>query len=242
MRAIFLADAHLRRPDDDNYRALLAFLAEQSGRIDRLFLLGDIFEFWIGKSTVTDGYKPLIEALEGLVRGGTRLVYVEGNHDFHLGPVFSERLGCQVLPDGGSYQLDGHSIHIAHGDLANRQERSYLLLRSFFRSAFVRCMIRTLPNALLQGFADRAGHESRKNSTSKRQRWPAREILTPYAAELIEAGHQVVVTGHFHQPFHEEVGDGELIALGDWISQYSYALYEDGHFTLRSYSTDSAEA
>ena len=64
MRALFLADAHLCKPDDPNYRALLAFLEEQCGQVDLLVLLGDIFEFWIGKDEPTANYAPLIETFE----------------------------------------------------------------------------------------------------------------------------------------------------------------------------------
>ena len=61
--------------------------------------------------------------------------------------------------------------------------------------------------------------------------------MTANLAEL--RGHgvhiQAVVTGHFHQPFHEKLGDGELIALGDWITQFSFAVYENRSFTLTTY-------
>ncbi len=240
MRALFLADAHLCKPSDPNYRALLAFLEEQCGKTDLLVLLGDIFEFWIGKETVTDDYLPLIEAFERMHQQGTKLVYVEGNHDFHLGPVFTRRLNCQVFPDGGSIELDGKSIYLAHGDLANPDDNGYRRLRKFLRSNLIRTSLRVAPNSLTMAIANRGSYESRKNAGERRQRWPAREILLPYAEALLAKGHQVIVTGHYHQPFHEKLGDGELIALGDWITQYSYAVYEENTFTLKSYAEASS--
>jgi len=240
MRAIFLADAHLCKPSDPNYRTLLTFLKEQCGKTDMLVLLGDIFEFWIGKQTVVDNYIPLIDAFERMRQQGTKLVYVEGNHDFHLGPIFTERLNCQVFPDGGSIELDGKKIYLAHGDLANPDDCGYRFLRKFLRSGFIRTALRLAPNFVTMAIADRGSYESRKNSGERRTRWPARGILTPYAETILAAGHQAVITGHYHQPFHEKLGDGELIALGDWITQFSYAVYEDHAFTLKSYSTTSA--
>ncbi len=240
MRAIFLADAHLCKPSDPNYRALLAFLEEQCSKTDMLILLGDIFEFWIGKATVTEDYAPLIDAFERMHQQGTKLVYVEGNHDFHLGPVFTQRLKCQVFPDGGSIELDGKKIYLAHGDLANPDDTGYRLLRKLLRSGLVRFLLRTLPNRLLIKIGDRAGYESRKGSEEKRRDCPAREILQPYAEAILATGHQAIVTGHYHQPFHAKLGDGELIALGDWITQYSYAVYENRAFTLKSYSATSS--
>ena len=239
MRALFLADAHLCKPSDPNYLALLAFLDEQCGKTDLLVLLGDIFEFWIGKATVTENYAPLVDAFERMHRQGTKLVYVEGNHDFHLGPVFTHRLNCQVFPDGGSIELDGKKVFLAHGDLANPDDIGYRRLRKLLRCGLVRFLIRTLPNRLLMAIGDRAGHESRKSSVEQRRNSPAREILKPYAKAILATGCQAIVTGHYHQPFHEKLGDGELIALGDWITQYSYAVYEDHAFTLKSYSATS---
>ena len=102
MRDLFIADAHLLAPQDANYRRLLEFLRAQRGRTRTLVLLGDIFEFWIGyRYCVFSAYVPLLEALRELREAGARIVYVEGNHDFHLGPYFAETLGCDILPDGG---------------------------------------------------------------------------------------------------------------------------------------------
>lgn len=236
MRALFLADAHLCKPTDPNYQALLTFLESQRGKTDLLVLLGDIFEFWIGKETVITDHRPIIECFESMCQTGTRLVYVEGNHDFHLGPVFSQRLKCQILPDGGSIEIDGKKVFLAHGDLANPNDTGYRKLRKVLRSGMIRTLIRTLPNQLIMSIAARASYQSRKSSGEKHYQWPASKILIPYATKLIAEGNQAVVTGHYHQPMYEKLEHGELIALGDWITQFSYAVYEEGAFSLRNYS------
>jgi UDP-2,3-diacylglucosamine hydrolase len=242
MRAIFIADAHLCQPSDQNYQTMLAFLEEQCGKTDLLVLLGDIFEFWIGKATVADNYVPLIDALEHMYQQGTKLVYVEGNHDFHLGPVFTERLNCQVLPDGGSIELEGKKVFLAHGDLANPEDEGYRRLRNFLRSNLLRNLIRIVPNSLTMAIATRSSENSRKKAEERRRRWPAREILKPYAERIISNGYKALVTGHYHHPFHEKLGDGEHIALGDWITQFSYAVYEDHSFSLKTYPTISTDS
>lgn len=238
MRAVFLADAHLRKPTDANYRALLAFLAEQEGRTDLLVLLGDICEFLVGcRRAPFPAYLPLFDALEQLQRRGTRLLYVEGNHDFHLAACFRDRFPCQILPEGGAIDLDGRRVLVTHGDLANPADRGYRLLRSVLRSPPLHLLIRLLPSAWLWRIAERSSQASRRGRTGKRQHWSAREILLPYARERLAAGYQAVVTGHFHQPLHEQLAGGELVALGDWITQYSYAVWEDGAFRLERYDS-----
>jgi UDP-2,3-diacylglucosamine hydrolase len=236
MRAVFIADAHLRHPEDANYRALLAFLAEQQGRLDLLALLGDICEFLVGyPQTVFPVYQPLFDSLQQLQRNGTRLVYVEGNHDFHLAPYFDRHLPCQLFPDGGIIDLDGHCVFVAHGDLANPADRGYRRLRAVLRSTPLRLLIRALPPALTWWIAQRASRASRGSGAAKRRRWPTRDILLPYAEARLATGCQAVVTGHFHEAFREVLPGGELIALGDWIGPYSYAVWEDGAFRLESY-------
>jgi len=240
MRAVFLADAHLRQPSDANYRALLAFLAEQEGRTDILALLGDICEFLVGRpGSLLPAYEPLFQALARLQRSGTRLIYVEGNHDFHVAPCFGPSLPCRVLPDGGALELDGRRVLLAHGDLANPADRGYRLLRRVLRSTPVRLLIRTLPPGLTWRIAERCSQASRRSRPEKSRRWPARQILLAFAAARLAEGYQAVVTGHFHQPFQERVDGGELIALGDWITEYSYAVWENDRFRLDSYPPPS---
>jgi UDP-2,3-diacylglucosamine hydrolase len=184
---------------------------------------------------VVEAYVPIIDVLERMHQQGTKLVYVEGNHDFHLGPVFTDRLACQVLPEGGCIELDGKKVFLSHGDLANPADKSYRRLRAFLRSGLIRTLLRLAPNSLTMAIANRGSYNSRKNAGERRNRWPAREILRPYAETILAEGYQALVTGHYHHPFHEKLGEGEHIALGDWITQFSYAVYEDHAFTLQTY-------
>jgi UDP-2,3-diacylglucosamine hydrolase len=237
MRAVFIADAHLLDPAEANYRALLDFLAEQEGCTDLLVLLGDICEFLAGyPHTVFPPYVPLMEALNRLQRGGTRLIYVEGNHDFHLEPGFRNRFPCQILPDGGTIELDGERILLAHGDLADPTNHGYRLMRGLLRGPLVRLLIRLLPVAATWWIGEHWSRSSRCRRNDKSRQKPARQILIPFARARLAEGARAVVTGHFHQPFHEQLETGELIALGDWITQYSYAVWEDGGFRLERYT------
>ena len=97
MRTIFIADAHLKSPDDLNYRLMLRFLRELEGKLDTLYIVGDLFDFWLGfPSHPFKQYNTVLDELERLAAKGCRLVYFEGNHDFHLGVIFSERLKAEI--------------------------------------------------------------------------------------------------------------------------------------------------
>ncbi len=232
MKAIFLADAHLLQPEADNYRRLLSFLKNQRGSITHLILLGDIFEFWLGyRHAVFAAYVPLLEELRRQRQAGTELVFVEGNHDFHLGPYFSETLACRIFPDHGTLELDGRRIYIAHGDLVNKTDRGYRLLRRVLRSRLSR---RLLPLAPVDWAWTVSRWGSRQSSSRKDESYRLpEELLVGFARERFAEGHDVVVLGHHHLPLIKRIDDKLLLCLGDWIEQDSYGLLEKGVFSLQ---------
>ena len=235
MRDLFIADAHLLDPADESYRRLLAFLKAQRGRVRTLYLLGDIFEFWVGfRHVVFAPYVPLLEALRQLRAAGTQIVLVEGNHDFHLGPYFSKTLDCRVFPDGGEVEIDGRRVFIAHGDLLDTSDRGYRLLRAFLRSSPMRLAMRLAPPDLTWTVARWASRRSRQSRVDAPPRRAPRELLETIAADRFAAGCRAVVTGHYHDPLLLEKDAGTLVALGAWMDRYSYAVYENGRFRLET--------
>ena len=235
MKDIYIADAHLRNPDDANYRLLLAFFEEQRGQLRTLFLLGDIFDFWIGYPHVVFASSvPLLEALRRLREDGTEIVYVEGNHDFNLGPYFREVLGCRILPDGGTEERDGARIFIAHGDTVAPYDFGYRLLRRMLRSLPLRIIMRLVPPDWTWEIARWSSRRSRRDAAAAHRRTPEKMLLE-HARKRFTEGFDAVVTGHFHTPLQRTTEAGTMVALGDWIEQYSYAVWEDGRFVLKHY-------
>lgn len=235
MRDLFIADAHLLDPADESYRRLLAFLAAEVGRVRTLYLLGDIFEFWVGyRHVVFTPYVPLLEALWRLREAGTDIVFVEGNHDFHLGPFFRETLGCRVLPEGGAVEIDGRRVFLAHGDQVDSTDRGYRLLRAFLRSRFMRLVMGLAPPDLTWAVARWAGRRSRGARVDAPPRRAPRQLLERFAAGRFAEGFGAVVTGHYHDPLLLEKDGATLLALGDWMERRSYAVYENGRFRLET--------
>ncbi len=230
MRALFLADAHLRQPQDKNYQLLLEFLDQQQN-LDALFLLGDIFEFWIGyRHLVFTPYIPLLEKLRQLSDNGTKLYFVEGNHDFNIGPYFSEILNCTVIPDQQKIEWDGKTILVSHGDLL-KNDKSYQRLRSFWRSWPVRVLAKIVHPDLVWSFAMWLCTKSPKNNPEMQHHDPTPHLL-PFAEQ---SGCDIAVCGHFHHPLDLTHQGTRIIALGDWISQFSYAEMIDGEIQLHRY-------
>jgi len=233
MKDVFIADAHLHLPEDANYQRLLAFLTSLEGEVRTLYLLGDIFQFWVGyRHCVFANAVPLLAALRRLHVAGTRLVYVEGNHDFKLGPYFRDTLGCRIITETADIDLDGIPVHLAHGDLVDSRDLGYRLLRATLRSRPLNVLKNLVPPDWMWGISVWMNRRSRASHHRRDRNWQPVRLLEAYFDRCCASGARAVVTGHFHTPLLRESPQGTLVALGDWITQYSYAVFENGRFSL----------
>jgi UDP-2,3-diacylglucosamine hydrolase len=241
MRTIFIADAHLVSPDDTNYRLLLRFFHELEGELDTLYIVGDLFDFWLGfPSHPFTQYDAVLDALERLVVRGCRLVYFEGNHDFHLGAIFSQRLKAEIHTGPAIEYVQGKRLYICHGDQINREDRYYHLLRFLLRSRLVAAGVRHFPPTWAEKIRERLQKRSQAGYVVKTARWDYRQILFSFARRLQKQGCDGLVTGHFHLALQENVPETAftLLSLGDWMEQRTYGEMQDGELRLMTYSPD----
>ncbi len=238
MRAIFIADAHLISPEDTNYRLLLRFLHGLEGEVDTLYIMGDLFDFWLGfPSLPLTQYDAILDALERLVERGCRLVYFEGNHDFHLGTIFSHRLQAEIHSGPAVTSVQGKRLYICHGDQINREDRHYLLLRFLLRTRLVSASVRHFPPSWAEKIRVRLQRRSQAGYVVKKARWDYRRILLDFARTLQKQGCDGLVTGHFHLALHEVITGSAftVLSLGDWMEQFTYGEMLDGELRLMTY-------
>lgn len=239
MRTVFIADAHLHSPEDLNYRLLLRFLQELEGQLDSLYIMGDLFDFWLGfPSQPFKQYDPLLAALQRIVDKGCRLVCFEGNHDFHLGDVFSGNLKAEVHTGPGIEIIQGKRLYLCHGDQINSSDRMYRLLRFLLHSRPVAASVRHFPPAWAAKIRERLQKRSQAGYGDRVARWDYRRIVLDFSAELLKKGFDGLVTGHFHIALREAVGKTGFTALslGDWMHQFTYGEIKDGELLLKTYS------
>ena len=234
VRAVFLSDVHLKEPEDANYRGMLALLDGLDGLPD-LYILGDFFDFWFGFSRVVPGrYVPVLAALKRLADGGTRIHFVEGNHDFHMGTYFTRTLGAVVHPDCAEVDLDGKRLYLAHGDLVDEADRGYLRMRRVLRSAPVTWLADAMPPRWLLSFADRL-HQVAGGEMNGPRHLAGR--FREFAREQWRVGYDGVVLGHCHVPeLLEESHEGRPCFYGnagDWLKNYTFLAYDGEGFSLR---------
>jgi UDP-2,3-diacylglucosamine hydrolase len=238
MRTIFLADAHLKGPADPNYALLLRFLASLEGDTETLFIMGDLFDFWLGfPSCPFPHYDAVLEALERLVRSGCRIVYLEGNHDFHLGPIFSRRLGAEIHPGPVVMTVQGRRLFLCHGDQINRGDYGYRLLRLLLHNRLTAAALNVVPPSLALKIRDYLQRTSRAGYRAKSERWDYRGIVRSFARSVRRKGCEGLVTGHFHLAYREELEGAPftILSLGDWMEQFTYGEMAGGELLLKTY-------
>ena len=238
MRAIFIADAHLASPEALNFRLLLRFLGELEGQLDTLYIVGDLFDFWLGfPSQPFTQYDAVLDALNRLVLHGCKLVYYEGNHDFHLGDIFSQRLHAEIHTGPSIESVQGKRLYICHGDQINREDHSYLALRFLLRTGMVAAAVRHFPLAWAEKIRRFLQTRSQAGYSLKTSRWDYRQILLDFVGTVQKMGCDGLVAGHFHLALHENTADPAftVLSLGDWMGQFTYGEMIDGELRLMTY-------
>jgi UDP-2,3-diacylglucosamine hydrolase len=245
MRTIFIADAHLVSPDEQNYRLLLRFLRDLEGNTETLFIMGDLFDFWLGfPSNPLRQFDEVLVALQSLARSGCRLVYFEGNHDFHLGAIFRRRLGAEIHTGPEVITVQGRRLFLCHGDQINRLDRSYRLLRLLLHNRLAAALVNHVPPLFALRVSAWLQRASRAAYQAKLQRWDYRAIIRTFARSVRKHGCDGLVTGHFHLAFCEEL-DGSpfaILSLGDWMEQFTYGEITAGTLSLKTYQSPAEAA
>jgi UDP-2,3-diacylglucosamine hydrolase len=238
MRTIFLADAHLVSPSDRNYCLLLRFLRELEGNTETLFIMGDLFDFWLGfPSNPFREFDEVLVALHSLVRSGCRLVYFEGNHDFHVGTIFRQELGAEIHTGPAIITVQGQRLFLCHGDQINGRDHGYRLMRLFLHNRLAAAAVNHVPPSLALRIRCRLQRASRAGYLAKLQRWNYREIIRIFARTVRKEGCDGLVTGHFHLAICEDLNDPPftILSLGDWMEQFTYGEMAEGTLSLQTY-------
>ncbi len=229
--AYFLSDLHIRSADDERTRRVLEFLRARRGEAAAVFLVGDIFDFWLGwRSVVPRAYFPLLRALADLAESGTRVVLFSGNHDPGPGDFFTD-LGLEAA-HSLDVTLGGKRVWIEHGDLVDPRS---LLSRVVCRAAHDPRLLR-LARAVHPELSLRVALAYARLAREQYGELMPPAMVTEFLPTRARAGADVVVVGHFHRAFHHRgTVDGRPVALfglGDWVRQRTYLKAEAGHFEL----------
>ncbi|MFL9592989.1 UDP-2,3-diacylglucosamine diphosphatase [Aeromonas schubertii] len=231
MTTLFISDIHLTAERPDMTAALLAFLQGEARQADALYVLGDLFEFWIGDDDPNPLHQALAEAFAALPRAGVPLYFVHGNRDFLLGQAYARRAGMTLLGDPTLINLYGERTLVMHGDSLCTLDAAYQRFRRITGWPWLRWLFLRLPLARRQRIAKKLRGNSQKESAYKSQ---AIMDVTQDAVEALmrEQGATLLIHGHTHRPaIHDFTLDGQAvrrIVLGDWFEQGSVLVCRPG--------------
>jgi UDP-2,3-diacylglucosamine hydrolase len=224
--AYFLSDCHLKRIDEPHAATLVDFLGLLGSRIraTHLFLVGDIFDFWLGRNDIfVRSFSSIVDHLRRIAASGVETHYFEGNHDLYLKDFWQKRLGMRVHLGPCLFHLGGLRVRVEHGDLLDPEDRGYRFLRRLLRSPVVAYTGSRLPGWLLArvgGLASRTsrGYTSRFKTISEEH---ARATVRKHAhTAACQEPFDLIVTGHVHirddYVFEHEGRPVRSVNLGSW--------------------------
>jgi UDP-2,3-diacylglucosamine hydrolase len=235
----FLSDTHFKydagNPRESNKRALFASFLRSIHGASRLYLVGDIFDFWFEyRSVIPKYYGDVLEAIGSLARSGTQVFLTGGNHDHWFGSYLPGTYGIEILPQGAVHDIQGRKVMLTHGDDLLPGDYGYKALKAIIRSRPVIGFAKLFHPDLLYGFAAMFSRTSKGLTQGSTRR--CAERLTAMAPDhFFTGGNDAFVMGHVHLPRIEDFDGRTFIILGDWETHFSYARLEGGVFSLEYY-------
>lgn len=237
MTILFVSDLHLDAAAPEASDQFIAFLRGEARAAAALYILGDLFETWIGDDDDDPERARICAALGDFTASGTPCFVMHGNRDFLLGEGFAARTGTRLIADPVITQIHGVRALLAHGDLFCTDDVKYQQLRIIVRDPQWQQRLLALSLADRKLLANEARAGSRAH-TSRAQ--PAIMDANPAAIELAarEFDVDVVIHGHTHRPgVHEFVADGRprtRVVLGAWYEQGSVLEWDAAGHRLRT--------
>lgn len=235
MRTLFISDVHLNSARAGIVRAFLEFLNQKARHADALFILGDLFDEWLGDDDDRPPHPEVSKALADLTASGLPVSIVHGNHDFLLGRKFAKRSGCKLLGDYTVIDVCGTRTLIVHGDTLCTRDVDYQAFRKKARNPIVQMLFLTMSLAKRGKKVANIREESNKAVALK-----INDIMdvTPEAVDEVMRRYDVqhLIHGHTHRPaVHEFALDGQeaiRIVLGDWYEQDSVLIWDEAGYRL----------
>jgi UDP-2,3-diacylglucosamine hydrolase len=235
MTTLFISDLHIDANHPDICQQFLRFLAAEASAAQALYILGDLFESWVGDDAADGAQRDCITALRRLTHGGVPCFVMHGNRDFLLGPRFEAESGATLLPDPIVLTLYGSSVLVMHGDALCTDDRSYQRLRATVRDADWQRRFLALSVEQRRTLAGAARVGSRAHTASLE--YSITDVNADSVSSVLRgAGTDLLLHGHTHRPaVHALNVDGRectRIVLGDWHAHGSVLRWGAKGFDL----------
>lgn len=231
----FISDIHLEIKNSHVTNKFLKFISEKSADMKELYILGDLFEFWIDDKYDIDQNNIVISTLRKITIKGTKVFLIHGNRDFLIGKRFTKTTNIEILPENYTLNLGNKKILITHGDLLCTDDIDYQKFRKFIRNKLTLKIFNMLSNSIKTKIASFLRNKSQKITSQK----PENIMDVNYDTVLRfykKYKANIIIHGHTHRKdIHKTVKDGEnytRYVLGDWHNAPSYIVYKNNKIEL----------
>ncbi|MBW4240670.1 UDP-2,3-diacylglucosamine diphosphatase [Enterobacter roggenkampii] len=224
MATLFIADLHLQTEEPAITAGFLRFLRGEAKSADALYILGDLFEAWIGDDDPNPLHREMAAAIHALVDSGVPCYFIHGNRDFLIGKRYARESGMTLLPEEQVLDLYGRKVLIMHGDTLCTDDTGYLAFRAKVHTPWIQKVFLALPLFIRNRIAARMRAGSKAANSSKSM---TIMDVNPQAVVRVMEKHDVqwLIHGHTHRPdVHSLNANGEpahRVVLGAWHTEGS---------------------
>lgn len=245
MATLFISDLHLSASRAGLADLFVAFLERRVRPTDTLYILGDLFEVWLGDDAATGDQRRTMAALRARADSGTRIMFIHGNRDFLAGKGFEEESGCRILPDASIIRLGDEPVLIMHGDSLCTDDVEYQAFKAKVRQPALQAQFLALPIEQRQAIAQSYRAESAKST--RRKPMEIMDVNAQAVAETMRAqGVTRLIHGHTHrQAIHDLTLDGapaQRIVLGDWDETGCVLTHDESGYRMENFGLASLQA
>ncbi len=232
MATLFISDLHLEPARPEIGEQFLAFLAGPARTADALYILGDLFEAWIGDDDPNPYYAQMRSAIRELSDSGVPVFFMHGNRDFMIGQQFAAEAGVTLLDDPHPLELHGENLLLSHGDALCTDDVEYQQVRAMTRNPDWQAMMLSKTFEERIAFAVQAREQSLARGESMTD--DIADVNQGAVEQVLrDSGADILLHGHTHRPavhpFHVDDRPVHRIVLGDWYEQGSMVEWdEDG--------------
>lgn len=238
MAALFISDLHLSGERPAMSELFLAFMQQRVQPGDSLYVLGDLFEVWLGDDAASRDQLAVLKAMRAASLRGTRMYFMHGNRDFLAGDTFETMSGCRILADPTVIRLGDEPVLLMHGDTLCTDDHEYQAYRTRVRQPEFLNYFLSMPVEKRREVAEQYRSESERVTRSKPM-----EIMDASQTEIERTmrEHRVacMIHGHTHrQALHEFQLDGapaRRYVLGDWYRTGSVLVFDQRRYALNNF-------
>ena len=237
MSIAFISDLHLEPIENSRLKTFYDLLLRAQSEFNSLYIIGDLFEYWIGDDDHNPINKNIIQNIKNATDNGLNIFLIHGNRDFLLGSKFEEMTGIQIIDDMTVIEDEFCKIMVSHGDVFCTDDIEYQNLKKTLRSEqwIENFLSKTIEERI--DFANQLRSQSAESSSNKAEN--IMDVNIAYVNEIIDKNKiDILIHGHTHRPAVHKLDSGASRAvLGSWENNEGWIIeYKQGNIELKSFT------